>query len=110
MTKQSNSCQIFVKIQGFWGPQGQGVWGVIKLFHMKELQLGLPKYMKIKISLSILYFFCISKSPSVKVFFKKYQYSKNASHYTLSQFKQETIMTAQPLPLDPHHPLDPHKP
>ena len=33
------------------------------LFHMKELQLRLHKYMKMKLSLSIL-FFCISKCPS----------------------------------------------
>ena len=33
------------------------------LFHIKELQLGLYEYMKMKLSLSIS-FFCISKSPS----------------------------------------------
>ena len=36
---------------------------MVMLFHMKELQLGLHKYIKIKLSLSI-YFFCISKSIS----------------------------------------------
>ena len=33
------------------------------LFHMKMLQLGLHKYMKMKLSLSII-FFCFSKSAS----------------------------------------------
>ena len=57
------------------------------LFHMKELQLGLPKYMRMKSSLSILYFWYQEKS-ICEDFFKKNQYSKNASNYTPSQFKQ----------------------
>ena len=35
--------------------KGVGV-RVVMLFYMKELQLGLHKYMKIKLSLSILFF------------------------------------------------------
>ena len=36
-------------------PRVKGV-GVVLLFHMKELQLGLHKYMKMKLSLPILFF------------------------------------------------------
>ena len=46
----------FCENQGFWGCQGQGGWGVIMLFHMKELVLKLANYMKLKLKLSILYF------------------------------------------------------
>ena len=46
----------------FWGSPGSR-GGVVMLFHMKELQLGLHKNMKMKLSLSF-FFFCISKSPS----------------------------------------------
>ena len=46
----------FCKNPGFFGlNRVKGYWGH-KLFHMKELQLGLPKYMNTKLSLLILYF------------------------------------------------------
>ena len=55
MTKYWNTSLVFKKSRVLGGPQGQGS-GVVMLFYMKELLLGLHKYMKMKLSLSILFF------------------------------------------------------
>ena len=60
MTKYWNTSLVFFfKIKGFGGPQGQGGGEVVMLFHMKELQLRLHKYMKNK-ALIINFIFSVS--------------------------------------------------
>ena len=56
MTKYCNTSLVFFKKSRVLGvPRVKGV-GVVILFHMKELQLELHKYMKMKLSLSVLFF------------------------------------------------------
>ena len=81
MTKYWNTSLFFKKNQGFWGSPGSR--GVVMLFHMKELQLGLHKYMKMKLSISIIFFL---DPPS-------------SHHPTPWPFHQLI-----PPPLDPYHP------